>query len=413
MKNSHLFFNTKRELTNSREKDDSNIVDILTKAGYITRVSSGIYTYLPLGLRVINNITRIIRQNMDAVATEMLMPCLSSTDLWKTTGRINTFDVLFSAKGGNEVSFRNHDTEYVLNPTHEELVTPLIRDTVSSYKDLPLAVYQIQTKFRNEVRAKSGIARTREFLMKDMYSFHTEESDLNAYFEQVATLYTKTFKDLGLHQDVYKTYASGGSFCNDFSVEYQLLLPTGEDTVPVFENDIAINKEIDNQNSRAKLNLKGTPKRYKSTEIGNIFKLGTKYSSAFEFTVAGENNIRIPVYMGCYGIGVSRLLGVMAEYFSDEKGLCWPIEIAPFQVEILVFRDSQREDANRTKNKLEKAGFSCLIDDRDVSPGVKFTDADLIGCPVQIRMGDSKVEVVSRNSNSNYVTKIKKLLKTI
>lgn len=410
MKNLHLFFNTKRELAKSEVKDDSNIVDILTKAGYIAKVASGVYTYLPLGFKVINNITRIIRQNMDTVATEVLMPCLSPVDMWKTTGRIDTFDVLFSVKGGNEVSFRNHDTEYVLNPTHEELVTPLIRDTVSSYKDLPLAVYQIQTKFRNEVRAKSGIARTREFLMKDMYSFHTEESDLNAYFEQVATLYTKTFKDLGLHQDVYKTYASGGSFCNDFSVEYQLLLPSGEDTVLVFENGVAINKEIDNQATRHKLNLKGTPKEYKCSEVGNIFKLGTKYSSAFNFTVAGKNNTQIPVLMGCYGIGVSRLFGVLAEYFADEKGLCWPMEIAPFQVEILVFRDSQKKSADQTKDKLEKAGVSCLIDDRDVSPGVKFADADLIGCPVQVRMGEDGEEVIYRSKNCTSKKTIIKVL---
>ena len=367
---------------------------LLTRAGYVHKELAGVYDYLPLGLRVLEKIKGIIREELNKIGgQEVMMSALQNPELWEKTGRFSDqqVDIWFKTEitGGGIAG---------LAPTHEEPVTNLMKTYISSYKDLPLAVYQFQTKFRNEKRAKSGILRGREFLMKDMYSFHTSEEDLNRYYAEVEKAYTRIYGRLGL-TDTYECFASGGIFAK-YSHEYQTFLPVGEDTVYYNSNkSVVLNKEVYNDEVMGDLGVKAEDLRETTAaEVGNIFKLKFKYSEPLGLKYIDENNEQKTVYMGCYGIGVSRVMGVIAEKFADAKGLVWPEAVAPFKVYLVGIGEKGTQKAEEFYMGNEDR---ILFDDRDARPGEKFADAELMGIPYRVVISDRTLdenvaEVVNR-----------------
>jgi len=378
MRYSKLFSKTSK---NAIADADCVNAKLLTQAGFISKEMSGVYNYLPLGLRVLQKIQNIIREEINAVdGQEILMPVLSSLESWQKTGRDKSMaEILFCLNN------------LVLNPTHEEVVTPLLQKYIFSYKDLPVAVYQIRDKFRNEPRAKSGLLRGREFNMKDLYSFHTDTAALDKYYDQVADAYKKIFDRLGIGDITYLTFASGGTF-SKYSHEFQTVCPTGEDTIYVCEKcKMAVNQElIDPTTGGAKTCPKCNSAdlvEKKSIETGNIFKLGTKYSSAFNFNYLDADNKLQPIIMGCYGMGPSRIMGTLVEVFNDEKGIIWPESVAPYQIH-LIGLDPKADELYEKLNS-----DNILYDDRpDVSAGTKFADADLIGIPLRLVVSKKSLE---------------------
>ncbi len=345
---------------------------------------AGAYSFLPLGLRVIDKINAIIREEMNGIGgQELHMPSLQDPALWKTTDRWNdeVVDVWFKSelKAGGEVG---------LAWTHEEVITDIMRHYVSSYKDLPLFAYQIQTKFRNEMRAKSGIMRTREFLMKDLYSFCADEEQHAAFYDACADAYMRIFDRIGIGSKTYKTFASGGAF-SKFSHEFQTLAEAGEDVVYVNEEKgIAVNEEVLAEADFSELGVtKESLEKRKSIEVGNIFSLGTKFSEAIGLSFVDENGTSRPVIMGCYGIGPARAMGTAVDLLSDEKGIVWPDSIAPYTVHLvgLNLDDSEiRDYAEGLYATLTAAGIEVLYDDRDLRAGEKFADSDLLGLPYRV-----------------------------
>ncbi len=397
MKYSSYFLRTNKDA----KAFDSVNATLLQKGGFIDQVMSGVYTMLPIGLRTLNKIENIVREEMDTLGSELLMPALSPVDLWETTKRTG-IDVLLEARGANEASLKRNDSRYILNSTHEELVTPLAKKTKFSYKEFPFAVYQIQTKFRNEERAKSGLMRGREFRMKDLYSFHTNEEDLLAFYERAKEAYMRVYTRMGIGEDTKITKASGGDFTSGFSHEFQTICEAGEDVIYVHnETGEAFNKEVAPEGEGFT--------QYNASEVGNIFPLNTKFSQAFDYTYTDEHGKPKIVYMGCYGIGTSRLMGVLVEKFHDEKGIIWPESVAPFTVYLAgLNRDdvSTVAAADTAYEELTKAGIDVLYDDRDVAPGAKFTDAELLGIPWRIivsKKTGSNVEVTSRATGDTTV----------
>ena len=391
MRYSQLFSKTKFE---APADADSINAQFLSQGGFIARQVAGVYNYLPLGLRVLVKIQKIIRDEMNALgAQEVLMPALTQLESYIQTGR-QEIDVLFHLEG--------HGGKFVLNQSHEEVITPLVAQFAFSYRDFPVAVYQIQNKFRNEARARSGVLRGREFNMKDLYSFHANEEDLNAYYEKVQAAYHRIYARLGLGDITLLTYASGGSF-SKYSHEFQTLCDIGEDTIYVCEKcKIGINKEIiDDQNACPKCDSKDLVQK-KAIEVGNIFKLRTRFSTAFGFTYADEKGERKPVEMGCYGIGPSRVMGTLVEVFHDEKGIIWPESIAPFTAHIVTLGTPPEvlESANELYTQMQNLGVEVMIDDRDESTGKKLNDSDLIGIPWRV--------VVSARSLKNGGFEVKK-----
>ncbi len=528
---------------------------LLIQAGFIHQEIAGVYTFLPLGLRVLNKIEAIIREEMDKVAAEVLMTSLAPQEKWQQTGRIETVDVLMRTHGANKASLAKNSTEYILGSTHEEIVTPLVQEYVKSYRDFPTAVYQIQTKFRNEPRAKSGLLRCREFRMKDGYSFHVSETDLKKYYDAMKQVYMKIFDRVGLGKDTVIALASGGDFTPDFSHEFQTICEAGEDFIFIAKDaGIVFNREVapaqapalndedeemkqmedvlgeniigveelceflhisiekttktmlfENENGEViaaavrggydvdeeklkkasgstqlklasadtvrrvtnaevgyagVLNLPSEVKVYfdestkgrknfecgankthyhsinvnwgrdlalpekfydikvakagdiypetgevyevvRACEVGNIFPLNTKFSKAFNFHFIDEQGKEQPIYMGCYGIGPSRLVGVLVEKYADEKGMIWPVEVAPFQIHLIDI--GQSEKAQQIYNQLQDVGIEVFWDDRDARAGEKFADADLIGIPhrlvVSAKTGD-QVEWKARDSQN-------------
>jgi len=374
---SQLFGKTSKNITVDA---DSINAQLLSRAGFIQKQLSGVYNYLPLGLKVLRKIQQIIRQEMDTIGgQEILMPVLSQEKSWITTKR-HQMPVLFHLQS-------QAGTSLVLNPTHEEVVTPLVKKHTLSYKDLPVSVYQIQDKFRDEPRAKSGLLRGREFNMKDLYSFHKDSKDLDSFYQLAQKAYFKIFSRLELKPTVL-TFSSGGSF-SKYSHEFQTISPTGEDTIHYCPKcQIAVNKEIISEQSSCpqcdnhKLELK------KSIEVGNIFKLGDKFSSAFNFSYQDKRGKTHPVVMGCYGIGPSRIMGAIAETSHDKNGLIWPASVAPYQVHLLgldLFAPEIKKQADKLYRQLQKQNTEVLYDDRvNVSAGAKFADADLIGIPIRL-----------------------------
>jgi prolyl-tRNA synthetase len=554
-----------RTIKEAREYDSVNAT-LLTQAGFIDQVMAGVYAFLPLGLRVLNKIETIVREEMDKIGTEISMPSLSPMTLWQQSGRLETIDVLMKTTGANEISKRKSTKEYILNATHEEIVTPIAKKFNASYKDFPFAFYQIQTKFRNEARAKSGLLRGREFRMKDLYSFHTSEEELMDYYQKAKEAYMAVYRRLGIGDDTYIVQASGGAFTDNYSHEFQVKCETGEDQVfldPV--SKVAFNQEIapsrapvfdqageqpqplhktltkgitgmqalveflqvdprrcvktliyqtsngqliaaavrgDYDISDEKLRhatgatslslasetvvreatgaetgyagLIGLPDSVKvfvddslqgiinfecganetdyhftnvnwgrdlpepetyhdlkvvkpgdispesnqpyevfvGSEVGNIFPLGTKYSQAFDFTFADQNGKEQLVQMGCYGIGITRLMGVLVEKFHDEKGIIWPESVAPFRVHLISLRGAEAQ-AQQLYQNLAQQGVEVLWDEREVSPGIKFADADLIGIPIRLVVSErtsGQVEWKQRNSDTSELLSVEDTL---
>lgn len=398
LRQSELVSRTSREV--SKEEQSVN-AQLLEQAGLVRRLMSGVYSFLPLGTRVLTKIENIIRDEMRAVGSqEVLLPALHPKDVWATTGRWDTVDVLFKLKGSG-------DRDFALGPTHEEVVTPLLGQFIQSHRDLPMSVFQIQTKFRNEVRAKSGVLRGREFRMKDMYSFHATPADLDAYYERAIEAYRRVFARCGLAETTYLTYASGGTFSR-FSHEFQALTPHGEDLVYVArERGVAINKEIFEE-LRQEPEWKGVEfVEEKAIEVGNIFKLGTRFSESFGVNYADSGANRMPVHMGCYGIGTTRLIGTVVETLHDKEGIVWPSGIAPYHVHLvsLLHQNGDPTAAEELYSFLARAGVEVLFDDRPISAGQKFKDADLLGLPLRVvisarSLANQSVELKDRKSGS-------------
>ncbi len=395
MRQSELFSKTLR----NAPKDEAAVnAQLLIRAGFVDKLMAGVYSYLPLGLRVLKNIENIVREEMQKIGgEEILMPALQPKENWETTDRWKTYDTLFR--------FMSHysQNEYALGPTHEEIVSPLAKRSILSYQDLPKCVFQIQTKFRDEKRAKSGLLRGREFLMKDLYSFHADEADLDRYYETVREAYVRIYDRLGIGEKTYFTFASGGTFAK-YSHEFQTLTESGEDTIYICNNcRVAINKEIIEEQSTCPNCGSSDLKESVGAEVGNIFKLKTKYSSPFELLYKDKDGTEREVIMGCYGIGISRLMGVLAEVFHDEKGLTWPKAVAPFQVHLLSLGEASGDEIYEN---LQAAGIRVLYDDRAVGAGEKFADADLIGIPwrmvVSPKLG-SQVELKRRGEEEVHV----------
>jgi len=408
MRYSSLFGKTKKL---AKEFDSINAT-LLLKGGFVNMTTAGVYTYLPLGLKVLKNIEEVVRTEMDKVAEEILMPSFAPFDYWQKTGRIETVDCLFKASGANSLSSAKSSTEYILNATHEEVVTPLSQDYIFSYRQLPYSLYQIQTKFRNEPRVKSGILRGREFRMKDAYSFHIDETDMLEFYEKMKDVYMDIFKKLGIGEDTFIVKASGGDFTKNASHEFQTKCETGEETIyQDKKTGECFNKEVVDFPDDPKYN------KFKGSEVGNIFPLGTKYSDNFDFNYTDEKGQKNRVHMGCYGIGISRIMGIIVEKFHDDRGIIWPKEVAPFQVHLI----GLNQDVSDVKAKAEgvykdltEKGIEVLFDDRlDVSNGEKFGDADLIGIPIRLVVSKKtleageKIEIKKRNELENKLIDIK------
>ncbi|MBR3177163.1 prolyl-tRNA synthetase [Candidatus Saccharibacteria bacterium] len=361
----------------------SESAKLLIRAGYIYKEMAGVYDYLPLGMRTLENIMQVIREEMNALGgQEVRMTALQPRDAWEKSGRWDdkVLDVWFKTQ-------LNAGGEIGLATTHEEAFTRMMKSYISSYKDLPLYVYQFQTKFRNELRAKSGIMRTREFMMKDLYSFSRTKEEHDEFYEKVAKSYTKIFDRLGIGADTFRTFASGGSF-SKFSDEYQTLCEVGEDIVYLDrEKNIAVNEEVYTDEILNELGLdKSKLEQHKAAEVGNIFTLGYKYSEPLELEFNDEDGKRQKVFMGSYGIGPSRVMGVIAEKLSDDKGLVWPEEIAPYKYYVVAIGDKAMEIAEDLHNK---APEQIILDDRkDKRNGEKFADAELLGIPYRVVISD-------------------------
>ncbi|GMQ95396.1 MAG: proline--tRNA ligase [Patescibacteria group bacterium] len=379
MLQSKLFTKTRKE---TPADEVSKNAELLIKGGFINKEMAGVYSFLPLGLRVLKNIERIIRGEMNAIGgQEVLLTTLQDPELWKKSGRWDdsVVDNWFKTKlvNGGELGVAN---------THEEPLVKLLTQHIDSYKDLPLYVYQFQTKFRNELRAKSGLIRAREFLMKDLYSFSRTEEEFKEFYEACAGAYTNIFERVGIGTLTYRTVAAGGAFTTGMTDEFQTLSSAGEDVIYIDkQKGIAINKEVYTDENIKKFGLdKSALEEAKSIEVGNIFPLGTKYSEALGLHYLDEDGGRRPVVMGSYGIGLGRLMGTVAEVLSDEKGIIWPEAIAPFKVHLLELSGGEevKNAATSLYEALQKNGIEVLYDEREsASAGEKFADADLIGLP--------------------------------
>lgn len=426
MLQSKLFSKTNKNLGGQNSTETEAISnELLTKAGFVDQLMAGVYSYLPMGFLVLKKIENIIRQNMLAVGgQEILMPALNPKENWQKTGRWESLDILFKLKGAGE-------KEYALAPTHEEVVSPLAKKYILSYKDLPTAVFHMQNKFRNELRAKSGILRTREFMMKDLYSFHASQEDLDKYYEKLIKTYLNIFKQCGIGKQTYRTLASGGSF-SKYSDEFQTITNAGEDIIYVCKKcSLAVNKEIKVENEKCPECASVDFEEKKAVEVGNIFKLGTKYSAPFDLKFKDADGQEKLVLMGCYGIGLGRLLGTIVEVNHDEKGIVWPKSVAPFLVHLIPVGNSAkvRRAANaiyKTLSAFAKAsaghafsGIEVLYDDREgKQAGEKFAESDLLGIPYRVVVSEKtlakkSVEFKERDKKDFKLVKLTALEKLI
>lgn len=404
MKQSQLFTKTLREV----DKEEKSVsTQLLLKSSFIYKELAGVYVYLPLGLRVLNKINNIIREEMNAVgAQELFLTSLQNSELWKKTDRWSdeSVDNWFRTKLKN-------NTELGLSFTHEEPLTNLMKNYISSYKDLPKFAYQIQTKFRNELRAKGGIMRCREFLMKDMYSFCKNEKEHEEFYEKSKIAYMNVFNRCGLGDKTYLTFASGGVF-SKYSHEFQTLTESGEDTIYVDKKrKLAVNKEVYNDEVLNNLNLnKKDLTQEKAVEVGNIFTLGFKFSKPLGLQFTDENGVKNDVFMGSYGIGPGRVMGTIAEIYNDKNGLIWPKNVSPFHVHLLDLR-TKKDD--KFYNILQKNNIEVLYDDRNENPGIKFNDADLIGIHYRFILSDKlgdKIEIKKRIDKTSKILSQKESL---
>jgi len=415
MRQSQLFTRTRK----SAPKDEvAKNAQLLIRAGYIHKEMAGVYSYLPLGLRVFNNIVRVIREEMNAIGgQEIILSALQSPAAWKKTDRWrdDALDVWFKTalKDGGELG---------LATTHEEPLTELMAEYVSSYKDLPRYVYQFQTKFRNELRAKSGIMRSREFVMKDLYSFSRNEAEFKVFYEKCAEAYKKIFNRLEIGDKTFRTFSSGGTFSR-FSDEFQTVCDAGEDTIYIDkEKGIAVNKEVYTDEVLAELGIKKEGLiEAKAIEVGNIFPLGTRFSDALGLEFKDDKGVSTPVVMGSYGIGPGRVMGTIVEVLSDEKGIIWPKEIAPFHAHLILISGGNKDvtvEADRLYDLLAEHGIESLYDDRDARAGEKFADSDLLGIPTRLvvsekTLAEGGVEVISRKNGATTLVSESAIIQTL
>jgi prolyl-tRNA synthetase len=408
MKQSELFIKTNKEAPRDEKSLNSRL---LIKAGFIDKLMAGVYTYLPLGLMVLRKIENIIREEINKTgAVEILMPVLQPKEIWQKTDRWK-YPEMFKIKNRQKKDFG-------LGWTHEEVVTSLAKRFLKSYKDLPFFTYQIQHKFRDELRAKSGLLRGLEFIMKDLYSFHESQECLDRYYEKVQKAYFNIFDRCGLKKETFLTFASGGAF-SKYSHEFQTITEFGEDEIYLCPKcRLAINKEIiKKEKGRCPQCGNKNLEINKAIEVGNIFKLKDRFSQSFDLKFQDRNGREKPVLMGCYGIGLGRLMGAVAEIYSDEKGIVWPESIAPFKIHLIVLNQEDKEvkeKAEKIYKEMIRGKIEVLYDDRDKSSGEKFADADLMGIPYRVVISrktivDNSAEIKKRNSQKNRLVEIKEL----
>lgn len=380
MRVSKLFTKT---LKNAPADEVSKNAQLLIRAGFVYKEMAGVYAYLPLGLKVLENIKQIVREEMNAIdSNELIMTTLQRREVWEKTTRWSddVVDVWFKTR-------LKDDTELGLGWSHEEPIVEMLKNYIHSYKDLPVSLYQFQTKMRNELRAKSGIMRGREFVMKDMYSAHTSKENLDAYYEKTIEAYKRVYDRLGIGDDTYVTFASGGAFTK-FSHEFQTICDAGEDVIYLHRGkNIAVNEEVIDD-AVAELGIsRDELEAVKTAEVGNIFNFGSQKTDEMELKYTAQDGTQQSLYIGSYGIGVTRVMGVIAEKLSDDKGLIWPENIAPYKV-YLVSIGNVVEQAEVLYEKLQQAGITVLFDDRDERPGAKFADAELIGLPYRVTISE-------------------------
>lgn len=409
MKQSKLFVKTRKEVPADA---DSTNASYLIRACFAQKQMAGVHSLLPLGLRVVKKIEQVIREEMDNIdGQEILMNVLQPKELWDETGRSESaIDILYKFKD-------SRDKDLLLAPTHEEQVIDIFRAHINSYKDLPLSLYQFQTKFRNEPRAKSGLLRGREFIMKDMYSFHASEEDFDQYYEKAKAAYFQAFKRLDLPVKLVR--ASGGIF-SEFSHEFQVLTPVGEDTIYYCDEcDYAVNKEIAEVTEGGKCpDCGGAIKMEKGIEVGNIFPLSTKYTKAMRTTVKTRDGKEADVIMGCYGIGIDRAMATIVEtkYDSANNKMVWPESVSPFAVHLISL--NKNEEAQKLYDEFIQKNIEVLYDDRDISAGEKFAEADLVGCSKRIIVSDKSltsggVELLYLNDNKVEIIALEKIIQII
>lgn len=379
MRLSKLF--TKTSKTAPADEVSKN-AQLLIRAGFVYKEMAGVYAYLPLGLRVVENIKRVVREEMNAIdSNELIMTGLQRKDVWEKTGRWDdeVVDIWFKTK-------LKDNTELGLGWSHEEPIVEMMKQYVQSYKDLPISLYQFQTKLRNELRAKSGIMRGREFVMKDMYSFHASAEDLDRYYKEVIEAYKRAYNRLGIGEDTYVTFASGGAFTK-FSHEFQTICEAGEDVIYLHRGkNIAINEEVLDDAIKELGVTKDELEMVKSAESGNIFNFGSQKTDEMGLYYTDAEGNQQSLYIGSYGIGITRAMGVIAEKMSDARGLVWPEEIAPAKVYLARLGTDEGivTQADKLYNDLTAAGVEVLYDDRDSRPGEKFADSDLLGIPMRV-----------------------------
>lgn len=392
--------NFTKTLKDAPADEVSKNAQLLIRAGYVYKVMAGVYAYTPLGLRVLEKIKQIVREEMNALnSQELIMSSLQRKETWLETGRWSdeVVDVWFKSKlqDGTDVGF---------GWTHEEPIIEMLRTYLKSYKDLPISVYQFQTKLRNELRAKSGIMRGREFVMKDMYSVHATKEALDAYYEKVIDAYKRCYERLGIGEDTYVTFASGGQFTK-FSHEFQTVCDAGEDYIYLHrDKNIAINEEVIDEAIIELGIARDELERVKTAEVGNIFNFGTQKSEEMNLVFTGDDGREHYGYLGSYGIGITRVMGVVVEKFADDKGLVWPVNLAPAQVYLVqIGGDESRVKADQLYEELMSQGIEVIYDDRDERPGAKFADSELMGIPYRVTVSDrnmveNKYEYTPRNT---------------
>lgn len=387
MRTSQLFTKTTK---NVPADEVSKNAKLLIQAGYVYKEMAGAYAYLPLGLRVVENIKQIVREEMNAIrSNELIMTSLQRKSVWEKTGRWDdeTVDVWFKSKLKDE-------TEVGLGWSHEEPIVEMLKGYIHSYKDLPVSLYQFQTKMRNELRAKSGVMRGREFVMKDMYSFHDSPEALDSYYKETIEAYKRVFDRLGLGQDTYVTFASGGAFTK-FSHEFQTICEAGEDVIYLHrEKNIAINEEVIDDAVKELGISRDELEQVKTAETGNIFNFGSQKTDEMGLYFTDKDGAKQSLYIGSYGIGITRVMGVIAEKLSDDNGLVWPEAVAPYKVYLarLGNDDAVIAAADELYNSLTGKGITVLYDDSDKRPGEKFADADLMGIPHRVVVSGRTVE---------------------
>lgn len=385
MRVSKLFTKTLRD---APADEVSKNAQLLIRAGFVYKEMAGAYAYLPLGIRVIEKIKQIVREEMDAIdSNELIMTSLQRREVWEQTGRWDNKVV--------DIWMKTHlqdGTELGLAWSHEEPIVEMMKQYVKSYKDLPISLYQFQTKMRGELRAKSGIMRGREFVMKDMYSFHASAEDLEAYYQKAIDAYKRVYDRLGIGDDTYVTFASGGAFTK-FSHEFQTISDAGEDVIYLHrEKNMAVNEEVIDDAVKELGIDKDEFEKVKTAEMGNIFNFGSEKTDAMGLYYTAEDGKQKSLFIGSYGIGITRSMGIIAEKMSDDKGLVWPENIAPYKVYLVSIGENGQKSADKLYEELSAAGVEVLYDDRDERPGAKFADAELMGIPYRLTVSDRGVE---------------------